>query len=1043
MSKKSANKQSEMNSKTVGYWKGIDHLEMNEAIKPWLDDEFPERRGIPDINRRDVLKLMGGAMAIAGISAAGCRYEPVRKIVPFVRQEPGAVAGAKKQYATMATSYGYAVGLLVTQVDGRPIRIDGNPMHPASRGSLNAQLQAEILNVYDPDRLKMPQYQNDPASWKDAYKSLIDAIEETKDGTGVSILMQEDGSPALQEAKLRLGKKYPGISWHVYEPVNLDNAMAGATLTYGSHVQTHYRFENAKVIGSFDSNCLMEGPASIAYSQDIAAKRVPNEAGEMSRIYCFESHPTTLGMLADHRVRIKPSQVLSLAKFVAGQLGVAGAQGQIPAGVDEKTVYALISDLQANPGACAVVCGDHMPAEVHAMMHAINLHLNNVGSTVIVKAPRIETTNHHESLSKLVEDMRAKKVQVLISIGGNPAYTAPVDYEFGKLMGDVPLTAHVSSHKDETASLAHWQLPLSHFLESWGDGLAYTDEYTICQPLMLPLYDSQSSLQVIDILAGGAGDAEELVKAQHGEPENWHASLAQGFRSSPWIKMEEAVTNPDPQFVAGIADSKEASGMEMLILPDPHIHDGRNANNNWLQELPKPISNITWDNALYMSDATAKKLGVGQVQNKAFIEFYGAWDMVTVKVGDQELEVPVYVNLGQADDTLILHMGYGRTEGGEFLQPVYDYVVYQKPNGGGFNANKLKHSSSPVWMDNVQVTKTNKKYELASTQFHNTIDVSVTDSERHLIQELPLAAYMEQRSGAAAEEHSEHGKDFGEHGSGEDYSFYTGEDYKEKYDSNYQWAMTIDLATCMGCNACVTACQAENNIPTVGKEQVKKGREMHWIRVDRYYKGSYVHDAPDKHNGPALDRDNPPIYVQPVPCMHCEQAPCETVCPVAATVHSAEGINQMVYNRCVGTRYCGNNCPYKVRRFNFFHFSQRADQIPVLQMLQNPEVTVRFRGVMEKCTYCIQRINNARIEAKKEHRGIADGEVKTACQVACPTHSIVFGNKDDKNSQVAKLRADKRSYLILEELNTRPRTSYLAKIRNPHPDLEVTTDGGH
>lgn len=1014
--------------------------EIGASGQEWMTDEFPTRKSIPEVARRDLLKMMGGALALAGLNATGCRYAPQRKIVPFVDQNQGDDAGKRRKFASAAVWSGYAVGVLVDQIDGRPIRIDGNPNHPASLGSLNSPVMAEMLNFYDPDRMTIASYQGDPGSWNDAVARINEQLAKSKDGTGVRILSEAVCSPTLAAVADRFKRMYPQAKWHQYEAVNEDNAREGAVFAFGQPVDTIYHFDKADVVVSLDGDFQHQGPASVRYSRDIASRRDPDQ--KMSRIYALEAQPTTVGMVSDHRVRVKTSEALPIALALAQRLGVPVATGaSLPQSVDAKLFEAMAKDLEAARGASVVVPGRHLPREVHAVCQAINEHLGNFGTTVSHTNPvRPMPVNFEADFQDLVTELKGNAVQTLIILGGNPVYTAPGDANFGQLVEQVPYSVYLGTHMDETAAKTKWQLPVSHFLEAWGDGVAFDGTYSIVQPLIEPIYDTRSAVEFLDMLTGGAGQGEEVTKkvfsAKFGSAEStWTDALATGVVPNTAAAEVQMRTQPG---VLGTIAPKPANGMELVILPDPSVYDGRYANNNWLQELPNPITNLTWDNALLVSHATAEKLGVKAPFDKhvaaGILPFYGDADVVTVTVGANSIDVPVWVNYGQADDVLILNMGYGRTEGGQFAKVRTIGPLMGTMPVGGVDANQLRTMANPIWVDNVQVTKTNKQYPLANTQHHNTIDVTEADKDRDLIHIVTAAELASGETDEAHEPHEKlagppaaHERNYDEHGEGEDYSFYSGSDFAEKEKLNYQWAMTIDLAKCTGCNACVLACQAENNIPTVEKDQVMRGRELHWMRIDRYYKGT----------GDSIDKDNPPIYVQPVTCMQCEQAPCEPVCPVAATVHSSEGINQMVYNRCVGTRYCSNNCPYKVRRFNFFHYSQRADQIPVLKMLQNPDVTVRFRGVMEKCTYCVQRINHARIEAKKEHRKLEDGEVMTACQVACPSRVIIFGDKSNPETLVSKSREHKRNYMMLEELNTRPRTTYLSKVTNPNPEVQA------
>lgn len=1063
--------------KGTRYFKGIEHAQSESQTRPWLDDEFPHRKSIPDIDRRGFLKLMGGTLALAGLTSVGCRNLPETKIVPFVNGPEGANPGEGIPFATIATVGGYATGLLVMTHDGRPTKIEGNPLHPASLGSIDAKTQAQLLGLYDPDRLQTVQYKGDPASWRELLADVRKSMDDlgTAGGSGIAILTETVGSPALAGQMRQFLSKYPNARWTQWEPVNRDNVREGAVLAFGEDVHTYYQYDQADVIVSLDANVVYDGPGAVRASRDISDRHNPAfGAASMSRIYAIETAPSNIGVIADHRARLKPSRYLALATAIAARLGVPGASasGEV---IDEKLLSAMVADLQAKAGNCIVVAGEHHSPQVHAMVHAINGHLGNIGRTVIVTEPILPKSSYQQAdFEALVGEMKAGAIKLLIIVGGNPVYSAPADLEFGAALEKVGKKVQVSLYSDETGQHCDWQAPLSHSLEAWGDGRAFDGTYSIQQPLILPLYDSKSEIELMEALLGSDRTGEALVRGvlagfgsiapgpqpQPGSslafPQNRNSvtadpktsaapfiepkpilSEAERAAASAWsqalasgLVAGTAAASITPQVVAGVAATlggkSTAEGIDLLILPDPNIHDGRYANNGWLQELPKPITNLTWDNALLLSHATAAKLGVGQgTKFMGVIPMEGDADMVRITVNGRSLDVPVWVNLGQADDCAILYLGGGRSKGGQIAE-----VTDDDTKGGGFNAYTIRMSKSLTLVENADIKRVGSSYPLANTQMHNTIDASIVDSGRELIHEGTIAAYAAgdpfghkaaAEAAAAAAHGAHHG---GESGDGS-MTMYDDKEF-DFSATNYQWAMTVDLTLCTGCNACVTACQSENNIPVVGKYQVTKGREMHWIRVDRYYRGT----------GDTIDVNNPPISFQPVTCMQCENAPCEPVCPVAATVHSKEGINQMVYNRCVGTRYCSNNCPYKVRRFNFLNYANHHD-VPVLKLLNNPDVSVRGRGVMEKCTFCVQRINAARIKSKIDNREIEDGEILTACQQACPSKAIIFGDKRKEGNAVAVSRADSRNYTLLEELNTRPRVTYLGRIRNPNPELEA------
>jgi Fe-S-cluster-containing dehydrogenase component len=997
--------------------KGIEQSREPEAFEPLAADEFPHRRSIPDIDRRSLLKFMGGTMALAGLSS-GCRFLPQQKIVPFVNAPEGVTPGVDRHFATAGERGGYGIGLLARSTEGRPVKLEGNPLHPSSLGSIDSMSLAEVAVLYDPDRLSTPAKLGSPSGWPEFFREARAALERAP----AALLTPNVGSPSMAGVIRGFLAAHPGARWFQYEPVNRDSAREGAVMALGQPAEAVYHFEKADVVLSLDSDCLMTGPGHVRYQRDFSSRRqVDDDGREMSRVYAIEAVPTTLGATADHRFRAKPSEVLAAARAVAGAIGVAGAGGAAPGSVGEKAVQAIAKDLRAHAGRCLVVAGEHQSPAVHALAHAMNAALGNFGATVTYHQPVLaEWKNNVQEAKDLVSAIKQGQVGALFIVGGNPIYDMPSDLEFAETLKAVPLTAHLTLHDNETAHACVWELPMSHMLEAWGDVRGHDGTPAIVQPLIQPLYDSRSGLEFIDALAGRAREGREIVESQWRMPEKqWREALATGVLGAASAPVASSVVSN----VASAMAERASGGMEVVVLPDPTVYDGRYGNCGWLQELPKPLTNLTWDNAVQMSPATAKKLGVNLPKRIAgVVPYYGNADLVTVKVNGREVTGPAYIHMGMADDTVAVHMGYGRKRGGQ-IGSVADGGPW--PNSiihGGFDAMPLITSGAPTIATGAEVTKAGGEYKLANAQYHNLLDVTEVDSDRDIIREVTLAEFK-------ADHDALHHPTDGSHHPKFDgpTNLYKQEPSFYDEETNYQWAMTIDLNLCTGCGACVTACQAENNIPTVGKHEVLRGREMHWIRVDRYYQAK---DA-------GWDENDPKISIQPLTCMQCEKAPCEPVCPVAATVHSHEGLNQMVYNRCVGTRYCSNNCPYKVRRFNFLHYTSKPEQVPVLKLLQNPDVTVRGRGVMEKCTYCVHRINHARIDAKKAKREIEDGEVVTACQQACPSRAIVFGDMRREGNAVAKSRKSHRNYKLLEALNTVPRTTYLGKVRNTNQELEA------
>lgn len=992
--------------KQRAFYRGWEHFDQPEAFVPVREDEFPARATLPNIDRRSLLKLAGSAAALAAVGS-GCRFQPQRKIVPFVQAPEGYVPGKDKHFASAATLDGYATGILVRSYEGRPVKIEGNPLHSSSMGACDHRTMAETAVLYDPERLQMPLMQGGFGTWGQFFTEIQAAGK-------LALLTGNVSSPSLHAQIQAFLAKFPGSRWFQYDAANRDCAREGAVLAFGRPVETVYDFAAADVVLGLDADIFLEGPGSVAYRRAIASRRDPD--ADMSRLYAVESVPTTFGATADHRFPAKPSEVLAVAKAIAAALGVPGAgTGRAPAGVP---VAEIAADLRVAGKRAVVVPGEYTSAALHACCHAINHALGNTGTTVRYTKPVLaDWQNNADQLRQLTSLLESGEIGSVLILGGNPVYAAPGDLDFRGTLGKVSFSAHLSLADNETTQACRWALPASHFLEAWGDGKGHDGSMVVAQPLIEPMYDSKSEIELLETLTGGGRTGDQIVAQTWGLfGAGWREMLAVGVRPAEGGSAQAVL--PLPNLLTGLPDG--GSGTEVRFLPDPNVHDGRYSNVAWLQELPKPVTNLTWDNSIQVSPATAKKLGAGQ-QTKlmGIIPFYGAHDVVSLTVGDKRVEGPIYINPGMADDTVVVHMGYGRTRGGSFGS-----VGNPETHGGGFDVMPLRSTASP-WVAVGTVAKAKGTYPLANTQFHNTLDVNPEDSDRDIIREVTLAEYRANKDALAHPTD----KPYVPHHKDENLPELLYNNEKEFFDpaTNYQWAMTVDLNLCTGCNACVTACQAENNIPTVQKEQVMNGREMHWIRVDRYYQAQ----------GGKFDEANPKINFQPLACQHCEAAPCEPVCPVAATVHSHEGLNQMVYNRCVGTRYCSNNCPYKVRKFNFLHFTRRFEDNPVLHLMQNPDVSVRGRGVMEKCTYCVHRINHARIEAKKDGREIRDGEVVTACQQACPSGAIVFGDMRREGNAVAKARASRRNYQLLEETNSRPRTTYLGKVRNPNPALEA------
>ena len=976
------------------YWRSLEELAGSLEFQEMMHREFPKGASewLDDASRRGFLKLMGASLALAGMT--GCTKLPLEPIVPYVKQPEQMVPGRPQFFASAFTLGGYASPILVESHLGRPTKIEGNSEHPASLGATDVFTQASILGLYDPDRSQTITYLGDARSWSDFSQSLRGLLNVQKglQGAGIRILTQTVSSPTLADQMRALLKIYPQAKWHVYESINRDNVLAGAQMAFGQPVEAQYKLENADVIVSLDADFLYAGfPGFTRYARDFSSRRNPD--GKMNRLYVVESTPSSTGVKADHRLPLRAAEIEGFARALASAVGPrSGAGGPQLSGSPQKFLETLARDLEAHrPGASVIIAGEHQSPAVHALAHAINRALGNDGPTVVYTDPvDANPVNQTDSLKDLVQDMRAGKVDLLVILGGNPAYDALADLGFADALKNtkVPQRIHVGLHQNETAELCQWHINEAHYLEAWSDARAYDGTASIVQPLIEPLYAGKSAHEVVSFLSGQPETSGyDLVRAywqkQHSGADFeafWRKSVHDGWiAGTTYVPKQVTEKAVDSATAAAAADT---NSLEINFRRDPAIHDGRFSNNGWLQELPKPLTKMTWDNPVLIGPTMAERLGLHSE------------DIVEMEFQGKKIEAPIWIQAGHPDNSVTVFLGYGRKRAG------------RAGTGAGFDFYPLRTSAALWFATGLQIRKTGSTYKLATTQGEQTMETPV--GTRPLVREASLDEYKQHPNFATEEEPPS------------PLTLYPGYDYKKE---PYAWGMTIDMNSCVGCNNCIVACQSENNIPVVGKEQVVKGRHMHWLRVDAYYQG---------------DRANPRAYFQPVPCMQCENAPCELVCPVGATVHSTEGLNDMVYNRCVGTRYCSNNCPYKVRRFNFLLFQDW--ETPQYKMMRNPDVTVRSRGVMEKCTYCIQRITQHRIDAERADTLIQDGELQTACQQTCPANAIIFGNINDPNSRVSKLKAHPRNYGLLDDLNTRPRTTYLAEVRNPNPELETRAE---
>lgn len=1041
------------------YWRSLEEHADTPEFRKFISEEYPHEIENWDdgLSRRNFVKVMGASLALAGLS--GCVIQPSEKIVPYVKAPEGMLPGKANFFATAMTIGGVATGLLAKAYEGRPVKIEGNPDHPGSRGATDILAQASLLTMYDPDRSQEVTFRGGSKTWEVFMSTLRAAVDENRvdGGAGVRFFTETVTSPTLVDQLTRIKTELPNSKWVQYEPVNQDNAMAGAKMAFGSPVQAIYKFDKAERVLSLDAD-IFSG-FNVGYIKDFAAARLfSDEKKEINRLYSIETTISITGAKADHRLAVKPSQMPEVAKAVAKAVGVGGANSTYTE--NAAWIAALAKDLVEFKGRSLVVAGENQSPMMHALAHAMNGALGNVGQTVVYTEPMSPGSDklQVEQLRELIGDIDGGRVKMLVVLGGNPVYNTPVDLRLNAdRMSKIPLRVHVGLYADETAEYCHWHVPEKHFLEGWSDGRAYDGTASITQPLIDPLYDGRSIHEVVQLFfkenfdkkdhdivkeywqrqnigspspqpapakaeANTATTAANTANKQAPEPaatpatpaaatpapgknfeDNWRKAVHDGFVANTAAHPKSVTANSG---FLGQPESRPAAvgNLEISILRDPSVYDGRFANNGWLQELPNPLNKVTWSNVALISPATAKRLGVNQAarderemagapQGTTFINTKGGnlfSDLVTLKYQGNDIPqpVPMWISPGQPDDVITVFMGYGRSRAGKV------------GNGLGYNVFDVRRSDA-LDFGGGDIALRGEQTNIASTQTHFNME------GRDLLRVWDLEAF--EKDPTIGHQHDEYDK-----------TMYPAEQHQAVYEKNHKWAMTVDLNSCVGCNACVLACQSENNIAVVGKEQVERHRMMHWMRVDAYYGG----DDLNKPDGP---------HFQPVLCQQCEQAPCEVVCPVHATVHSAEGLNDMTYNRCVGTRYCSNNCPYKVRRFNFLLYQDWTT--PQYKLMRNPEVTIRSRGVMEKCNYCTQRIAAARIEAEKDHRAIRDGEVVTACQSVCPTNAIIFGDMHDPNSQVAKTKKDHRNYILLNELNTQPRTTYLAGLKNQNKEM--------
>jgi MoCo/4Fe-4S cofactor protein with predicted Tat translocation signal len=965
------------------YWRSLEELAETPGFEAIVEREVPRFRTVFDaLERRRFLQLMAASMALGGLSACGPEANP-RQLLPYVEQPPGLVPGRSRDYATATVCEGYATGVLITHQMARPVKVEGNPDHPASLGAASATMQATILGLYDPRRAQSVLGRGQIDTWQSFVTAMIERRERLlrRGGEGLRLLTGNVTSPSLAAQIGALQQQFPAMRWHQWEPLHRDNQLAACERAFGRPFDSVFDLGSADVIFAVEGDLISAVPGHLAYARQFAARRRPDETGgRMSRLYAIESTPTLIGAKADHRLPMEPVEIAEAMRYLAGAVG-AGPQEWTEAFIPEAAwLAAAAQDLLRDRGRSLVQAGREQPVEIHLLAAAINHALGAFGTTLhLIEPVGVSPTLQLQSLRELVADMAAGRVDTLVMLETNPLYTAPADLDFAAALKRVPQSVSLALYPDETALASIWLIPAAHEYEAWSDARAFDGTITIQQPQVRRFYGGHSAQELLAVLQGATRPEDyallraywqrEAQEQGRGDFEDfWHESLRLGVVENSAAPTVAATPHFDFGAVPLAAKAEEGSGIALLFRSDEGVWDGRFADNAWLLEMPRPFTRLTWDNAALIAPATAQRLGIESE------------DVLTISANGHSARAPFFVLPGQAPDCITLPLGFGRRAGGLGVDV-------------GFDAYPLRSAASPWLVEAASLSKTGDRLRLATVQGHDRI------AGRDLVREGTLADFQKDPHFLRQEKNEA--------------SLYPAFDYEGD-----AWGMAIDLNSCIGCQACVVACQAENNVPVVGKDQVLAGREMHWLRIDRYYSGS---------------PDAPQTAFEPMPCMHCENAPCEVVCPVHATVHDHQGLNVMVYNRCIGTRFCSNNCPYKVRRFNFFAYAMQEDR---RAESWNPEVTVRDRGVMEKCTYCIQRIRKAQIDADGEDRRVRDGEIVTACQQSCPTQAIIFGNRNDANSAVARRKASPLDYVLLEELNTRPRTSYTALIRNPNPSVE-------
>ncbi len=1017
------------------FWKNLDELTETPAFQELMEEEFPRQavsEWVDPVSRRGFMKVMGASLALAGL--AGCTKQPDEPIYPYIRQPEDLVLGKPMFFATAHPFPTGAVPVLVKSDAFRPIKIEGNPEHPMSRGKSDAITQATLLDLYDPDRSQHCLKDGKNSEWSYFQNEFVAAAKKMQGGQGIYFLSETITSPTLAGQWKQMQAAYPQAKLVQWEPVNQDSSRAASKAAFGEYVDAQYKLENADVILSLDADFLggIQHPGFLPLAAAYAERHRFDKDKQMNRLYVIETMPTVTGFKAEHRLGLKPSEVEAAA------IGLSGGNAHGTWTPEQDKFYSsLIKDLEANRGKVVVIPGEQASQAVHAAAYALNQAYGAVGKTVVY-TPTVNPMPSEQTadLKSMVADINAGKVQWLLMLGVNPIYSAPADLNFQQAFDKVPNTVHLGTHVDETGTISNWHINKAHYLEMWSDARAYDGTISIVQPMIDPMYGGRSAHDVVQTLLGDSqasafdlvqANAKTYIKGDLGQ--GWKKALHDGWVEGTAFTPRAGGAAKAAPATAGGGAAGGADDFEILFRPDSSIYDGRFANVGWLQELPKQVTSMSWDNAALMSLATTERMNLGES------------DIVSIEVGGHTVTAPVLMVPGHPDGAITLHLGMGRQA-----------TAGRVAAGVGFNAYQIRMADAPLFAKGAKVKKVPGTWDLCVTKVHNIEhrgrfaqhDLENPQSDKQGTYSLAGHEAMERSiiRYATVSEAKSH-PDFAHEGAGKttlvnkvgympqgespkrEESFfpeawkYNHTDVSSKKIQN-AWGMSIDLNSCIGCSACVVACYAENNIAVVGREQVKVGRIMQWIRIDTYFEG---------------DLHAPKAHFQPMNCQHCENAGCEQVCPVGATVHTPEGLNTMVYNRCVGTRYCSNNCPYKVRRFNFLLYSDYDTES--LKFMRNPDVTVRSRGVMEKCSYCVQRIESAKITADKENRAIRDGEVVTACQQSCPTDAIQFGNINDPESRVGKRKAEEREYQVLADLNFRPRTTYTAGVINPNPELEL------